>query len=321
MNLMEVAMLQNQLDTAVAIQVQGLEKSYPGVKAVDGLSFTVQQGEIFGLLGPNGAGKSSTLAIIEGLRPADSGDVTVLGLDITEQPREIKRRIGVQLQQTSLLPDLTAVEQLQLFARLYGRSLNRDAAHKLLDEVGLAEKANVLPDKLSGGQKQRLALALALVNDPEIVFLDEPTAGLDPQSRRKLWELVRQLRDQGRTVVLTTHYMEEAEMLCHRIGIMDHGRLLALDTPGGLINQLEGQTTITTTAPLPLDEVQKMASVVHAEREGALLRLQTSDPATTNTALLALADTLGIPLRDLHLQQPSLEDLFLHLTGRTIREN
>lgn len=313
-------MIQNHKDTAVAIQVDQLEKSYPGVKAVDGVSFSVQRGEIFGLLGPNGAGKSSTLAILEGLRAADSGRVTVLGLDIEQWPREVKRRIGVQLQQTSLLPDLTAIEQLRLFARLYGRSLNRTVAHSLLDEVGLAEKADVLPDKLSGGQQQRLALALALVNDPEIVFLDEPTAGLDPQSRRRLWELVRQLRDQGRTVVLTTHYMEEAEALCHRVGIMDNGRLLALDTPGGLINQLQGSSTITTTAALPLEEVAQIATVQLAEQEGTLLRLQTDDPATTTTALLALADTLGIPLRDLHVQQPSLEDLFLHLTGRTIRE-
>ncbi|MAU01875.1 MAG: ABC transporter [Anaerolineaceae bacterium] len=313
-------MTQNGKNTAVAIQVDRLQKSYPGVKAVDGVSFTVPRGEIFGLLGPNGAGKTSTLAILEGLRQADGGQVTVLGYDIQRQPREVKRRIGVQLQQTSLLPDLSAIEQLILFARLYGRSLNKTAAHHLLNEVGLAEKANALPDKLSGGQQQRLALALALVNDPEIVFLDEPTAGLDPQARRRLWELVRQLRDQGRTVVLTTHYMEEAEALCHRVGIMDHGRLLALDTPGGLINQLAGSSTITTTAPLPLDEVKKMVGVQQAEQEGALLRLQTSDPATINTALLALADTLGIPLRDLHVQQPSLEDLFLHLTGRTIRD-
>jgi ABC-2 type transport system ATP-binding protein len=313
-------MMPNGKNTAVAIQVDELEKSYPGVKAVDGVSFTVQRGEIFGLLGPNGAGKTSTLAILEGLRRADGGRVTVLGYDIRQQPREVKRRIGVQLQHTSLLPDLTAIEQLILFARLYGRSLNKTAAHNLLNDVGLAEKANALPDKLSGGQQQRLALALALVNDPEIVFLDEPTAGLDPQARRRLWELVRQLRDQGRTVVLTTHYMEEAEALCHRVGIMDNGRLLALDTPGGLINQLAGSSTITTTAPLPLNEVKKMAGVQQAEQEGALLRLQTYDPATTNTALLALADALGIPLRDLHVQQPGLEDLFLHLTGRTIRD-
>lgn len=312
--------MQNGTQTAVAIQVENLEKSYPGVKAVDNLSFSVQRGEIFGLLGPNGAGKSSTLAILEGLRSADKGQVTVLGFDVQTQPQEVKRRIGVQLQQTSLLPDLKAIEQLILFARLYGRSLDRPTALRLLDEVGLAEKADVLPDKLSGGQQQRLALALALVNDPEIVFLDEPTAGLDPQSRRRLWELVRGLRDQGRTVVLTTHYMEEAEALCHRVGIIDNGRLLALDTPGGLINQLAGTSTITTTAPLPLDEVKKMAGVQQAEQEGALLRLQTSDPATTNTALLALADKLSVPLRDLHVQQPSLEDLFLHLTGRTIRE-
>ncbi len=235
-----------------AVEVEHLVKAYSEVRAVNGLTFSVHQGEIFGLLGPNGAGKSTTLGILQGLRRADSGRVIVLGLDISAHAPQIKRRIGVQLQRTSLLPDLTAIEQVELFARLYGRNISRASALKLLERVALAEKTKALPGKMSGGQQQRLALALALVNDPEIVFLDEPTAGLDPQARHNLWDLVRGLRDEGRTVVLTTHYIEEAEVLCHRVGIMDHGQLLALDTPGGLVNQLAGHSAITTAASWPV---------------------------------------------------------------------
>lgn len=225
------------LKTQPVIQVENLVKSYPGVRAVDGLTFQVQRGEIFGLLGPNGAGKTTSLTIIEGLLPADSGQVTVLDRSIVTDSAHIKHRIGVQLQATSLLPDLNALEQVLLFARLYGRRLNEENGRRLLAQVGLADKAKALPGELSGGQQQRLSLALALVNDPEILFLDEPTAGLDPLSRRNLWELIRRLCAEGRTIVLTTHYLEEAEALCQRVGIMENGRLLALDTPENLINQ------------------------------------------------------------------------------------
>lgn len=217
------------------VQVENLTKQYPGVTAVDNLTFSVRQGEIFGLLGPNGAGKSSTLTMIEGLRQPDGGTIHLLGMNVLEQPQQIKKRIGVQLQSTSLLPDLTALVQVQLFARLYGHRISKETALKLLDQVGLAEKANSLPNTMSGGQQQRLALALAMVNDPEVIFLDEPTAGLDPQSRRRLWELIRELKAQGRTVIITTHYMEEAQALCDRVGIIDHGSLIALDTPSKLI--------------------------------------------------------------------------------------
>lgn len=304
-----------------AIEVEELTKQYPAVLAVDKLSFAVRKGEIFGLLGPNGAGKSTTLSILEGLQTADSGRVTVLGRDVAREATAVKRRIGVQLQSTSLLPDITALDQIRLFGRLYGRDLGRSAALALLDQVGLAEKANTLPNTMSGGQQQRLALALALVNDPELIFLDEPTAGLDPQARRAVWDLVRQFQAQGRTVVLTTHYMEEAELLCHRIGIIDHGRLLALDTPGGLINQLADRATITLTAPwLVNGAISGFAGVTAAQTEGDLLRLQTTAVAATTRALLDLADQHNHPLRDLHIHQPSLEDVFLHLTGRLIRE-
>ena len=303
-----------------AVQVENLFKAYGNIKAVNDLTFAVKRGEIFGLLGPNGAGKSTTLSILQGLRRADHGNVLVLGLDINTHATQIKHRIGVQLQRTSLLPDLTALEQIELFARLYGRNLNRVNALKLLERVALADKAKSLPAKLSGGQQQRLALALALVNDPELVFLDEPTAGLDPQARHNLWGIVRSLCDDGRTVVLTTHYLEEAEALCHRVGIIDHGQLLALDTPGALVNAHVGQSAITTGAPLPADSVRALPGVRALQNDGQLLRIQTDDVAATSSALLDLARQLGHTLRDLHIQQPSLEDVFLKLTGRMLRE-
>lgn len=220
------------------IEIEGLRKCYGELVVVDGLSLVIGEGEIFGLLGPNGAGKTTTLSILEGLKTADGGRVCLFGLDVETHGRAIRQRIGVQLQATSLLPDLTVREQVLLFGRLYGMRPTAERVHALLERVGLTAKGDALPDKLSGGQKQRLALALALVNDPEIVFLDEPTAGLDPQSRRMVWEIVQSFKKEGRTVVLTTHYMEEAEFLADRVGILDQGRLLALDTPAGLIGWL-----------------------------------------------------------------------------------
>jgi len=308
------------MNTSSAIQVENLIKTYLGVRAVDGVSFDVRAGEIFGLLGPNGAGKSTMLSMIQGLRRADEGRVVVLGLDIAEHASAIKRQVGVQLQRTSLLPDLTALQQIELFAQLYGRRLNRANALALLERVALADKANALPGKLSGGQQQRLALAIALVNDPEIVFLDEPTAGLDPQARHNLWDIVRGLRAEGRTVILTTHYIEEAEALCQRVGIMDHGKLLALDTPGALINRLGGLPTLTTSAALPVEQVRVLSGVRNAQTEGGQLRAQTDDVTATHSALLNLARQHGMRLRDLTVRQPGLEDVFLQLTGQMIRD-
>lgn len=301
------------------IQVEGLSKSYGDVKAVVDLSFSVQQGEIFGFLGPNGAGKTTTLNILEGLRKADRGRVTVLGMDVDTSAAQIRRRIGVQLQSTSLLPDLTVIEQVTLFAGLYGCRMARADGLALLERVGLAEKANNLPNKLSGGQQQRLALALALVNEPEIVFLDEPTSGLDPQSRRALWELIRACQERGSTVVLTTHYMEEAEALCHRVGIIDHGKLIALDRPSALINQLEDLSSVTIPANHTLDAIQALPGVVQAQYDGDAILMQTADVSTTLGALMALAQERGASLGDLHIRQPNLEDVFLKLTGYTIR--
>lgn len=301
------------------IQVEKLSKSYGKVQAVVDLSFHVQKGEIFGFLGPNGAGKTTTLTILEGLQPADSGRVTVLGMDINTNSRAIKRRIGVQLQSTSLLPDLTVWEQMRLFAQLSGRSPSDHEMITLLQQVGLDSKTAVRPNELSGGQQQRLALALALVNRPKIIFLDEPTTGLDPQSRRALWEIIQTLREQGRTILLTTHYMEEAEILCDRVGIIDHGKLVALDSPGALINRLAGMSSITTSAHLPLDDNQLRPFISSVQRNGSKLHLQTNDVALTLRTILDLAEQYQVSLNDLHIKQPNLEDVFLNLTGHTIR--
>ncbi len=301
------------------IQVDQLSKSYGNVTAVNDMSFCVKKGEIFGFLGPNGAGKTTTLSILEGLRKLDRGRVRVLGLDVNKNAKIIKSQIGVQLQSTSLLPDLTVFEQVQLFSRLYGYQLSRHEMMSLLEQVGLDNKAKTLPDNLSGGQRQRLALALALVNQPKIVFLDEPTTGLDPQSRRVLWGMIRELCNQSKTVVLTTHYMEEAEALCHRVGIVDHGRLVALDTPGNLIANLAGISSITTSAYLPPDEFQQLSTVIQAQHNGNKLTIQTHDVAATLRSILDLAEKHCVSLNDLYIQQPNLEDVFLNLTGKRIR--
>lgn len=302
------------------IQVKNLSKSYGNVDAVMNLSFDVKKGEIFGFLGPNGAGKTTTLSILEGLRKADSGQVSILGMDVNTSAKSIKRRIGVQLQSTSLLPDLTVFEQIQLFARLYGCQPGHNEIMVLLRQVGLTQKTSVLPDTLSGGQQQRLSLALALINQPEIIFLDEPTTGLDPQSRRVLWDIIRELRNRGKTIVLTTHYMEEAEALCDRVGIIDHGKLVALDTPGALINRLAGVSSITTSAYVPLADIQSQPYISSVQRNGTQLHLQTNDVAMTLRAILDLAEQHRVSLNDLHIKQPNLEDVFLNLTGHTIRD-
>jgi ABC-2 type transport system ATP-binding protein len=218
--------------------VRELRKRYGDLQAVDGVSFEVGEGEVFGILGPNGAGKTTTLEMIEGMRPIDSGTAIVDGVDVARDPREVKRRIGIQLQSSAFFDELTLVELLDLFAKLYGRDVDPMA---LLAEIDLTEKARSQVRTLSGGQKQRFSIASALVNDPRVLFLDEPTTGLDPQARRHMWSLVRGIQERGHTVVLTTHYMEEAEELCDRVAIMDGGRIVALDTPQVLVDSLIGR--------------------------------------------------------------------------------
>jgi ABC-2 type transport system ATP-binding protein len=309
-----------QSSSDVVIRVNNISKAFGSLKAVDALSFEVYRGEIFGLLGPNGAGKTTTLTIIEGLRSADAGSVGVLGMDISTDAPAIKARIGVQLQSTSLLPDLEVIEQVMLFSRLYGRPFDLSEARSLLERFDLGDKARSRPGKLSGGQQKRLAIALALINDPEIILLDEPTGGLDPQSRRMLWSFIRDLQTQGRTIVLTTHYMEEAEALCNRVGIIDYGGLLALDTPMNLIDKLEGLSTISTSAPLPLDSAREIPGVAEVDYDGEAIHIQSRDVVLALEGLLEQSKRLGVSLGNLHIRQPSLEDVFLQLTGRRIRD-
>ena len=223
---------------APIISVTDLRKQYGDLTAVDGVSFEVAEREVFGILGPNGAGKTTTLEMIEGMRPIDGGEAVIDGIDVKVDPREVKRRIGIQLQSSAFFDELSLVELLHLFGRLYERDVDPMA---LLELVDLTEKAKSQVQTLSGGQKQRFSIASALVNDPRVLFLDEPTTGLDPQARRHLWGLVRTIRDSGHTVVLTTHYMEEAEELCDRVAIMDNGRIIALDTPQRLVDALIGR--------------------------------------------------------------------------------
>ncbi|MEA2652673.1 MAG: type transport system ATP-binding protein [Chloroflexota bacterium] len=225
-------------DAGPIIVVRDLRKRYGSLTAVDGVSFEVAEGEVFGILGPNGAGKTTTLEMIEGMRPIDQGSAIIDGVDVRRDPREVKRRIGIQLQSSAFFDELTLVELLDLFGRLYGRVVD---PMKLLADVELTEKSRSQVRTLSGGQKQRFSVASALVNEPRVLFLDEPTTGLDPQARRHLWALVRTLRDRGHTIVLTTHYMEEAEELCDRVAIMDAGKIIALATPQELVDQLIGR--------------------------------------------------------------------------------
>ncbi len=217
------------------LEVNKLKKSYDDQAVVDGISFKVKEGEVFGMLGPNGAGKSTTLEMIEGLRPIDSGEVTLAGVDVAANPQDVKQIIGVQRQTSAFFDKLKLSEQLEMFAGLYNRKVD---PNELLEEVQLADKAKSYPENLSGGQRQRFSIAVALVNEPKVIFLDEPTTGLDPQARRNLWELVQNIQKKGITVVLTTHYMEEAEVLCDRVAVMDEGKIIALGSPKKLINDL-----------------------------------------------------------------------------------
>ena len=240
--------------TKPIITVDGLTKAYAGTPVVDGISFTVKTGEIFGLLGPNGAGKTTTLEMLEALRPIDAGRATIDGIDVAKQPKQIKQIIGIQLQSTTFYDQLTLREQLRMFASLYGQRVDADA---LLAKVQLSAKAGSYVEQLSGGQKQRFAIAATLVNQPKVLFLDEPTTGLDPQARRNLWELIKTIRDEGITIVLTTHYMDEAELLCDRLAIMDAGKIITIDTPQHLIEQLlaRGFTKQQTVEPANLEDV------------------------------------------------------------------
>jgi ABC-2 type transport system ATP-binding protein len=304
---------------APVIRVTDLKKHYGDVKAVDGVSFEVARGEVFGMLGPNGAGKTTTIEVLEGLRPPDSGTVEVFGLDLRKHPRSIKQRIGVQLQSVSLYPRLTVTELLDLFGSFFA---NRVPTQQLIDAVDLGERAKAYSMNLSGGQQQRLSIALALVNDPELVFLDEPTTGLDPQARRSLWDLVKGLQAKGKSVMLTTHYMEEAAELCDRVAIMDHGRILEMGTVPELIGRRfkERAVFFDSTPKLPAERLGKLGGVTRATKEDGQTVLYSDAVSDTIGGLLAMADELNAEPQNLGIRQATLEDVFLDLTGRALRD-
>lgn len=302
------------------IQVSGLRKSYGANEAVRGLDFEVATGEVFGLLGPNGAGKTSTVEILEGLRPRSAGEVKVLGRDPATDVRSLKDRIGVCLQATNLPPKIKVREALDWFAAFYSRQAD---ATKLLERLQLTEKRDEYYSKLSGGQKQRVALALAMVNDPQLIFLDEPTTGLDPQVRLEIHGLIAELRDNKRTILLTTHYIEEAERLCDRVAIVDQGRIIALGTPREIQARTLGQSRIEilTAQPMPAEiprfqDAEKSA----LSADGKMLTVYSSRPARSLPDLVKWIDQNGLDLEDIHLKRPTLEDVFIELTGKRLRE-
>lgn len=302
-----------------AIEVNDLRKQYGDLKAVDGISLTVQAGEVFGILGPNGAGKTTAVECIEGLRQPDGGRVQVLGMSHDTKSAAIKERLGVQLQSAGLFPRLTVRETVDLFAAFFPRTL---PAVELLDLVGLSDKTGAATKDLSGGQRQRLNIALALVGDPDIVFLDEPTATMDPAARRVVWGIVRELKAKGRTVVLTTHYMEEAARLCDRVAVIDHGRLIAEGNPDDLVRSHFPETAIEFTAPqgVSLDQLQRLAAVARVLTEDGNVTLFSTDVPVTMGQLLELAQSYGFALDRFTVRSATLEDLFLRLTGRKIRD-
>jgi len=300
------------------IEVEHLRKTYGSTVAVDDVSFMVQEGEIFGMVGPNGAGKTTTIECIEGLRQPDGGAVRVLGLEPQRDGTVLRARIGVQLQESNLPDRLKVWEAMDLFASFYPRSV---AWPVLLEQLGLAEKRNVAFSQLSGGQKQRLFIALALVNDPQLIFLDELTTGLDPQARRVMWDLVRGVRDQGKTVFLTTHFMEEAERLCDRVAIMDRGRIVALDQPENLIRSLgaESRVVFSVDGKFIPEPIQALPGVTRVERSGERVIVYGQGESLVGEVVNTLT-THQIPFRDLRTEQPTLDDVFLTLTGREMRE-
>lgn len=304
---------------AAALSIQELRKSYKTVRAVDGLDLEVPPGECFGLLGPNGAGKTTTIEICEGLTQPDAGVVRVLGRNWQDDAAWLRTRIGVSLQETQFSEKLTVLETLILFRSFYSSGPTPD---EVIDRVQLGEKGNARVGQLSGGQKQRLALASALVGDPELLFLDEPTTGLDPQSRRQVWELIAGFKAAGRTVILTTHYMEEAERLCDRVAVVDHGKVIALGPPRALIASLGADQVIELRLPEGLDATEVcrgVAGVLDVRQEGSTLTLRAAQLHQTLPALLESLRVNRVPVDELRTHAPTLEDVFVALTGRHLR--
>ena len=304
------------------ITVEGLRKSYGSVKAVDNVTFQVQKNEIFGMVGPNGSGKTTTIECVEGLRQPDEGRVSVLGLDPQRDIYELRERTGVQLQSSNLPNRMRVEEALNLFSSFYRQTVDW---HPLLEELGLPDKQRALYSQLSGGQKQRLFVALALINRPEIVFLDELTTGLDPQARHATWDLVRKIQGRGATVFITTHFMEEAERLCNRVAILDHGRIIALDTPENLVSQLGMGTRIIfqvneqDAAAFQPARIGAVDGVRRVEQQGEEVVVYGQGDGLISAVVHAL-ETARLPIHNLRTEQATLEDAFLALTGHAIRD-
>ncbi|MBI5118898.1 ABC transporter ATP-binding protein [Candidatus Poribacteria bacterium] len=302
-----------------ALVVKNLRKSYGGVTAVDGISFAIRRGTIFCLVGPNGAGKTTTMEIIEGLKAPDSGEIRLLDMALPSELARAKQLMGIQLQTTSLFERLKVGEIVNLFRSFYDRPV---PANQLLSSVSLDSKANQMVAELSGGQQQRLAVALALVNDPEILFLDEPTAGLDPQARHEVWRLVQSIKHNGKTVFLTTHYMDEAERLSDEVAIIDHGKIIAHDAPRNLVARLNKANVIEFSIgeDVAPECFSRLRDVEAINIVGRNVVLYTADIKACMLGLLNLARELGIDLMDMQFRNPSLEDVFLELTGRMLRD-
>ena len=299
--------------TEAVVQIKNLYKSYGKIKAVDNISFNVFKGEIFGLVGPNGAGKTTTIECIEGLRKPSSGDIDVLGFNPNKDGRNLRKYIGIQLQQSELPERLKVWEALELFNSFYHKTIKWPP---LLDDLGLKEKQKSYFDKLSGGQKQRLFIALALINDPDVLFLDELTTGLDPQARRNTWKLIENIRKKGKTIFLTTHYMEEAERLCDRVAIMNHGKIIALDTPENLIRDInvEQRLIFNLVQDFDINLIKQLSTVTNAEQKANKIVVYGKDQSMVSDVVSLLVKN-NIRFLNLKTEQATLEDVFLTLTG------
>ncbi|MCA1011497.1 ABC transporter ATP-binding protein [Halobacillus halophilus] len=305
--------------TNTMIHVERLVKKYGNMTAVNGVEFHVSAGEVFGLLGPNGAGKTTTIEMLVGLRKPDDGTAILSGFDIRKQINKVKEVIGIQLQSTSLFELLTVQEIMQMYASFYPTHVS---IPELIDEMLLTEKKKDRIKGLSGGQKQRLAIALAIIHDPAIIFLDEPTTGLDPQARRTLWDIIESLKVKGKTIVLSTHYMDEAHVLCDRIGIMDQGNLIALDTPSRLVKDLHSDSAIEFTLPADEDDtfIHQLPRITQVTRRQEWYVVYTDDLQVTLIGLIQHTQEKNIQLQDLQTRTATLEDVFIHMTGRSLRE-
>ena len=303
--------------SAVVVRVENIRKAYGRTVAVSDVSFEVREGEIFGLIGPNGAGKTTTLECVEGLRAPDRGAIAVLGFDPVRDGYRLQDLIGVQLQEAQLQKRIKVREAVDLWASLYRKTVD---ANRLLEQLGLIEKRNAWFMTLSGGQKQRLFIALALINDPELVFLDELTTGLDPQARRAIWDLVRGIRQRGKTVFMTTHLMEEAERLCDRVAVIDHGRIIDIGTPAALVRRhCPERAVVVTTSQTSADEMfRALPGVAAVERRGDQVSIRGRDDDLVASVIQCIARQ-AIPVQDFHTETPTLEDVFLALTGDSVR--